>query len=460
VQLLDLSRTTGFRLAFQFLALFAAASLVLFGFLYWQMAFYLTRDVDELLTREQAGWLMAAPPAALAKQLDERAQRDPEAQRPVAMFDRDGIHIAGDAVSLPTPLPPMNVPFDFSLDRAAGSEPFRGLMVRLPSGEIFLVSHNIREMRKFRELLLHALEWGAALFVLVGVAGAVVNGLGALRHIDDITRAIERIVDGDLTERLPTGKDGDLDRLVRVVNGMLDDIERLMHEVKGVVDGIAHDLRTPLTRVVAGLERARRRAASADDYAAAVDEAVIEIKGLLGTFTALLRISEVEHGARRSGFKTVNLGTLAADVTEFYEPLAEARSISLSLQTEEPAVIEGDPDLLFEALGNLVDNAIKFTPAGGRVAVRVARPDGELAAIVSDTGPGIPLQERDAVIRSFYRAEKSRHTPGSGLGLALVAAVARLHGLVLTIDDAAPGCRVTLRRTLPMSGDRDMSREG
>jgi signal transduction histidine kinase len=220
-----------------------------------------------------------------------------------------------------------------------------------------------------------------------------------------------------------------------------------MREVKGVIDGIAHDLRTPLTRVVAGLERARRRATTVDEYASAIDDAVIEIKGLVGTFTALLRISEVEHSARRSGFKTVNLGTVAADVTEFYEPLAEARDISLSLQSEGPAEMEGDPDLLFEALGNLVDNAIKFTPAGGRVAVRVARPDGQLAVIVSDTGPGIPVHERDAVIRSFYRAEKSRHTPGSGLGLALVAAVARLHGLGLTIDGANPGCRVTLRAT-------------
>lgn len=444
----DLARTTGFRHAFQFLALFAAASLLLFGFLYWQTAFQLTRGVDEWLRREQTGWLVAGPPAELAGELDARAARDPEAQRPVTMFDGDGNRIAGDPVSLPVPLPLMNEPFDFSLDRPGGrNEPFRGLLYRLPDGEILLVSQNIRALREFRDLLLRALGWGSLLFLGVGAAGAVVTGAAALRRIEDITRAIERIVNGHLDERLPIhGKDGDLDRLVRVVNGMLDDIERLMHEVKGVTDGIAHDLRTPLTRLLAGLERARRRAASADEYAAAVEDAIVEIKGILRTFTALLRISQVEHGARRAGFRTVDVATVAADVTEFYEPLAEAKNITLSLKTDGPAAMEGDPNLLFEALGNLVDNAVKFTPPGGRVAVKVAGRDGGLAIGVADTGPGIPVQERDAVLRRFYRTEKSRHTPGSGLGLALVAAVARLHGLVLTIDDADPGCRVTLRQ--------------
>ena len=455
MRLLDLPRTTGFRLALQFLALFAAASLILFGFLYWRMAFYLTSGVDQSLTREQIGWLAARSPAELAQELDERAARDPEGRRVFAVFDGDGNRLAGGAVSLPTPLPPMNVAFDFNLDRAGESEPFRGLARRLPSGDILLVSEDVREMREFGELLLRALGWGGVLFICVGFVGAVVTGAGALRRIEDIAGAIERIVNGHLAERLPTrGKDGDLDRLVHAVNGMLDDVERLMHEVKGVTDGIAHDLRTPLTRLLAGLERARRRAACANEYAAAVEDAIIETKGILRTFSALLRISQVEDGARRAGFKTIDLATVAADVTEFYEPLAEARDISLSLETEGPAEMEGDPNLLFEALGNLVDNAVKFTPAGGRVAVQIRRSDGQLTLSVADTGAGIPLEERESVLRRFYRAEKSRSTPGSGLGLTLVAAVARLHGLALSIGDANPGCRVTLRRITAQAGRR------
>jgi signal transduction histidine kinase len=274
-------------------------------------------------------------------------------------------------------------------------------------------------------------------------------GAGSVRRIDEVARAIERIVKGNLAERLPTrGTAGDLDRLVDAVNGMLDDIERLMHEVKGVSDAVAHDLRTPLTRLLAGLERAGRRAASVDEYAAAVDEAIGETKAVLSTFGAMLRISEVEDGARRVGFKSLDLAAIAADVTEFYQPLAEVKDVSFSLKDESggSAKIAGDPSLLFEAIGNLVDNAIKFTPSEGRVTVRVFCQDENLGVMVTDTGPGIPAEEREAVLRRFYRAERSRHTSGSGLGLSLVAAVARLHGLNLFIDDAKPGCSVILRR--------------
>jgi signal transduction histidine kinase len=184
-----------------------------------------------------------------------------------------------------------------------------------------------------------------------------------------------------------------------------------------------------------------------EEYGGAVDEAIAETRGILATFAALLRIAEVEAGARRAGFTALDLNTLAADVADFYEPLAERKSLSLSLETEGAAAeIAGDPSLLFEAISNLVDNAIKFTPPGGQVILRILGGNDRLGFEVSDTGPGIPETERNAVLRRFHRAERSRHTPGSGLGLSLVAAVARLHGLRLTIEDAEPGCRVRLWR--------------
>jgi signal transduction histidine kinase len=301
------------------------------------------------------------------------------------------------------------------------------------------------------------MAWGGVLVLIVGLAGAALIGVGALRRFGAVTGAIERIVNGNLAERLPThGKASDLDKLVHVVNGMLDDIERLMDEVKGVSDGIAHDMRTPLTRLLAGLERARRRAASVDEYASAVDDAVVETRGILSTFGAMLRISEVEDGARRAGFTMLDLAMLAADVTEFHDPVAESKGVLLSLHIEGAGPVEmaGDPSLIFEAIGNLLDNAIKFTPSAGRVTVCVFRTNENLGISVADTGPGIPAEERDAVLRRFFRSERSRHTPGSGLGLSLVAAVARLHGLHLVIEDAKPGCRVTLRR----EGERASSR--
>ena len=225
---------------------------------------------------------------------------------------------------------------------------------------------------------------------------------------------------------------------------MLAEIERLMLEVKGVCDNVAHDLRTPLTRLLAGLERTRRRGGSAEDYAAAVDEAIQEIHSLLKTFAAMLRIAEVESGARRAGFTNLDLSQITSDVVEFYEPMAEQMGVTLLQACDSAVVMHGDPNLLFEAVGNLVDNALKFTPPGGQVGVRSFADDDSQGIEVTDTGPGIPFNQRENVLRRFYRTEDSRHTPGSGLGLALVAGVAGLHEMAVHISDADPGCRIAL----------------
>jgi signal transduction histidine kinase len=447
VPLSDVHRTTSFRLGLLFLALFAAASLIVCGFIYVQTARYLTRTVDEWLGRELTG-LATANRSDIIRLLNERGQRDPEGQRPFALFAADGESVAGNPVQLANPLPATDRPFDFTLPRAGRQVPFRGMTHQIASGEILLVAQDMRVVNEIHEVVLGAMGSGGVLVLVLGLTGAVLTGVGALRQVDRVTRAIESIVRGNLSERLPVGSSaGDLDRLIHVVNGMLEDIERLMHEVKGVTDDIAHDLRTPLTRLLAGLERARRRATSVEDYAAAVDEATEDIKGILATFAALLRISEVEDGARRAAFTTVDLARVAADVAELYEPVAEEKGVlfQLDLDPVTPAEVAGDPSLLFEAIGNLVDNAIKFTPAGGRVMLRVFREGRDLGISVTDSGPGIPAEERETVLRRFYRSERSRHTPGSGLGLSLVAAVARLHELGLVIEDANPGCRIELR---------------
>ena len=442
----DLPRASGFRLGLFFLALFLVASAILFGFVYWRTAWYLHGEVDVWLKREMAARVASGEPA-LRRAVEDHLRLDPAGRRPFALFDPEGHWLAGNPATLPAPLRRLDRPFNFTLPRDNAPEPFRGIAHRLASGDIFLVAQDMRDIREFRDLLLGAMASGATLVLVIGLAGAVAVGAGAVSRIDSVARAIERIVNGDFSERLPSrGTGGDLDRLILVVNRMLDEIERLMREVKGVTEDIAHDLRTPLTRLLAGLERTRRRSISADAYAAAVDEAIAETKCILATFSALLRIAEIEDGARRAAFRTVDLNTVAADVAEFYEPLAEGKSISLSLERGgTPAEIAGDPNLLFEAIGNLVDNAIKYTLPGGRVAIRAFAGGGRLGVEVRDTGPGIAKAERDAVLRRFYRAEKSRHAPGTGLGLSLVAAVARLHGLELEIDDAMPGCRISLR---------------
>jgi signal transduction histidine kinase len=283
--------------------------------------------------------------------------------------------------------------------------------------------------------------------LVIGLIGAGLIGISAMRRLDAVTASIEEIVAGNLSRRLPVrSKRDDVDRLVGVVNGMLDEIERLMNEVKGVCDSIAHDLRTPLTRMLGGLERAQRRARTEAEYRAAIDKTIAETSGLLRTFNALLRISEIESGVRRAGFTRVDLAAVADDVFEFYEPTAEDKQIAFELQrtVSRPLHIQGDPNLLFEALTNLVDNAIKFAPHGGAVRIKLWQDTRGAGLTVEDNGPGIAQAERDVVLRRFYRGEASRHTPGSGLGLSLAAAVAGMHGMVLEFEEAGVGCTISL----------------
>ena len=447
VGLSEIRRTTSFRLALLFLGLFGAASLALFGFMYWQTAGYVSHGVDSWLKNETAS-RVATHSDERRQQLNERAALDPDGNRPMTLFAESGQWLAGTPATLPSPLPPMDQPFHFTLPRGGEAAPFRGALHRFASGNILLVAQDMREIHQFRDLLLGAMASGGLVVLVLGMTGAAIVGAGALGRIDGVTRAIETIIEGDLSKRLPSrGTSSDLDRLIGVVNRMLDEIEWLMHEIKGVTDDVAHDLRTPLTRLLAGLERVHRRGGTVEDYGDAVEEAIAETRVILATFGALLRIAEVEAGARRAGFTVVDLNALGTDVADFYEPLAEYKGVALSLEAAPaPAVMPGDPSLLFEAIGNLVDNAIKFTPPNGRVVLRITAGDNHLGFEVSDTGPGIPPAERSAVLRRFHRAEKSRHTPGSGLGLSLVAAVAKLHGMKLIIEDVDPGCHVRLWR--------------
>lgn len=458
MRLSEIPRTTSFRLSVLFLALFGCASLALFGFIYWQTSSYLTSSVDERLARDAHGYL--SNPADAAARLRKHVELDPQNIHPFGLFTRDGRPIAGNLTTLPRRALPLNHPFEFRWEQDGRMAPYRALALRLPPNELLVLSESIYETDELRELLRNAVAWSGVFLLLVGLAGAGITGLGAVRRINAVTGAIERIVTGDLSGRLPMNRGaGDLDRLSLLVNRMLDDIERLMGEVKGVTDDIAHDLRTPLTRLLAGLERARRRSEAtpeiaAAEYERAVEEAIRETRSLLGTFSALLRIAEVEDSARRAGFTRVDLGTVAADVAEFQAPVAEEKGVALEFlrpmpPADHPLALSGDPSLLFEAIGNLVENAIKFTPAGGRIGIRAFAAQGRIGVCVSDTGPGIPEAEREAVLRRFHRLEKSRHTPGSGLGLSLVAAVARLHGFDLRIESANPGCLVTLSAQAP-----------
>jgi signal transduction histidine kinase len=247
-----------------------------------------------------------------------------------------------------------------------------------------------------------------------------------------------------LRERLPTrGGDDPFDQFAVSVNRMLGEIETLIQEIAGIGDNIAHDLRTPLTRVRVRLERGRERAATLDELRAVADQAIAGLDQSLTIITALLRIAEIEHSRRLEGFSQVRLAPLVSEVGDLYEPIAEDKGVTLRVDAADEATVHGDRDLLFEAVANLVDNAVKFTPEGGRVELALLSRDNESVIRVSDTGPGIPESEREAVTKRFYRSDKSRGTEGLGLGLSLVAAIVKLHGFRFTLADG-PGCTVEI----------------
>jgi signal transduction histidine kinase len=247
-------------------------------------------------------------------------------------------------------------------------------------------------------------------------------------------------MEGHVQERLPVQDIADdFDHLANGVNRMLAEIEGLLAEVQGVGDNIAHDLRTPLARVRTLLERGRDRARTKEDLIAVTDRAIIGLDQAQSIITALLRIGEIEGGQRRSAFGDVDLNELVQEAGELYAPMAEAKQIQLDVQTDPTSLVNGDRDLLIEAIANLLDNAIKFTPSGGKVHLHVTdRGEGPIVR-VSDTGPGIPPEERTAVMRRFYRVDKSRHVNGSGLGLSIVLAIVKLHDFDIVVGDAQPG---------------------
>jgi signal transduction histidine kinase len=315
-----------------------------------------------------------------------------------------------------------------------------------------LVGRDVRDLERTRSLIIGALGWGLAISVGLALAGGLMMTSSMVRRIEDINDTSREIVEGDLARRIPaSGAGDDFDKLVANLNGMLDRITGLMETVRQVSDNIAHDLRTPLTRLRSRLEIARGQLGDASPEArAAVEQATEEADGLLATFNALLRIARIEAEQRREGFAAVDLRALLGDVAELYEPVAAERGQTITLSVGPVPAVQGDRDLLFQAVANLVDNAIKYTPDGGRIVLGLEAAAGAVTLSVADTGPGIPPDQRERVFDRFHRLEASRSTPGSGLGLSLVRAVARLHGATIGLTDNSPGLRVALR--LPQRG--------
>jgi signal transduction histidine kinase len=439
----EFMRTTTFRWTLVVSGALAACILLMFGFVYWQTADYMNASIDRLVM-DRADTIAAAPQDRRTQEVKDHLGEDPRRVKLAGLFDADGKRIAGNIVSLPEGLRTDDGPQQLSVMRVdpMGHELqiARIAARRLDDGDTLIIARNTDEMSQFTNIVERALALGLIPALCLAIAAGTILSVRAQKRVEEVNRRVRRIVDGELRQRLPTrGVDDSFDRLAIIVNGMLDEIESLVQSMAGVGDDIAHDLRTPLTRVRVRLDRCRQNARTADQLRGAIDQAIVGLDQSLAMVTALLRISEIEHSRRLAGFSEVLLAEVVREVGNLYEPIAEDKQIALAIQANEEILIRGDRDLLFEAIANLVDNAVKFTPLGGRVELSVARGGAEAIVRVHDSGPGIAEAERDLVGRRFYRSDKSRTEPGLGLGLSLVNAVAKLHGFRFNIS-AGPGC--------------------
>jgi signal transduction histidine kinase len=442
VRLPDFARTSTFRSTLIVAGAFFLCTVLLFGFVYWQTAVYMMDKNDALLSDELRVFAQNTPEQRL-QEIDDRLRKDPERIKIAGLFDHDGHRVAGNIEIIPTGLP-LDIPSSAVVvrldDHGRELQKVRIAAHVLPDGEILVIGRNIAEIVEIARIVLRALALGLLPAITLAVAVGVVLSLRARNRLLEVNRRIQRIVAGDLRERLPTRKGNDpFDQLAVSVNRMLGEIETLIQEIAGVGNDIAHDLRTPLTRVRARLERGRARATTLEELRAVVDQSIAGLDQSLAVVTALLRIAEIEHNRRLDGFSHVELAPLLREVGDLYEPIAEDKRVTLQVEVADEATVHGDRDLLFEAVANLVDNAVKFTPEGGRVTLALLHRDGESVIQVKDTGPGISEAEQEAVVRRFYRSDKSRNTEGLGLGLSLVAAIVKLHGFRFTIA-AGPGC--------------------
>ncbi len=439
----DFTRTTTFRWTLIIFGAVAVSIILMFGFVYWQTAIYVNAREDALIIAHADTVTGEAPEHRLAA-ISDYLREDPRRVKLGALFGPQGRRLGGNIESLPEGLRPGADPENvvaIRLDAEARErQPIRAVARQLGDGLTVVIGRNVDELVQISRIVERALVLGLVPALGLGLIAGCLLSVRAQRRLDDVNQRVQRIIAGELRARLPTrGTDDPLDRLASIVNGMLDEIEALVQSMAGAGDDIAHDLRTPLTRVRVGLERARQNAGSLEELRAAVDHAILGLDQSLAIITALLRITEIEHSRRLAAFGQVALADLVREVGELYEPIAEDKRVAFTVGAPEDVVVRGDRDLLFEAIANLVDNAVKFTPEGGRVELSLARVGDEGVVCVRDSGPGIAAAERDLVTRRFYRSDKSRRDPGLGLGLSLVAAIAKLHGFRFTLSPG-PGC--------------------
>ena len=452
-------RSTTFRLGLLFMALFSVSFLILGWLVYWQTLSFMEQELRSAINLELAEsreFYFDNGVDAFVAEIGEATMRDPTGV--YILLDTDCRPLAGgherlddnksvDALCREAEtndgwlLFELNIPRGFRAEIPEWDDNVYARLAPLSGKHQLIFGRMGGNIDSARQLMESALRWGIGAMVGLAILGSFLMAGSVANRLERINTISRDIRHGDLSRRMPQGRGNDeFDRLAGNLNEMLDQIQSLMEGVRSVSDAIAHDLRTPLTRLRGRLERLRE--GGADELGANIDQAIEEADRMLGTFSALLRIAQTEAGSHRADRRAVDMEALLHDLADLYEPLASEKHVTLTLDAAPRAKTFGDRDLLFQAVSNLVDNAIKYTPQGGSIHVNLQDAADGPTLIVADSGPGIPPDERARVFERFYRSAEHGSSAGNGLGLSLVAAVAKLHHTEVKLQDNRPGLRV------------------
>jgi signal transduction histidine kinase len=428
-------RSISFRLAALYTIAFAVAVVALGAITFFAMRAELSKQFDTRIRAESAALVQEHLTEGLDGVINAVQERD---RTPGALdYGLEG----PDGEPLAGLLRANRAPLGWSVirlsEKGGKAEPFRVLTAELPGGYRLLVGDEEGQVQALDDVVLRSFAAALVGVILLGAIGGYALSQGVHRRLSAITGTAEAIIDGDMARRVPLrGSRDDLDRLAMTFNRMLDRIASLMESLKQVSDDIAHDMRTPLTRLRQKLELAFLQSGNADPV---LESSLLDLDAILETFAASLRIAQIEGGARRAGFRPTDLESVARTVVDAFAPSAEESRQSLALTSGGSVVVDGDPELLTQMLVNLVENALRHAGEDAAIDVAATREASGPALTVTDNGPGVPASEYGRLFDRFYRLEQSRSSPGSGLGLALVAAVATLHDATVRLDDAKPG---------------------
>lgn len=441
-------RSLTLRLGLIYVAIFLASTAAMFGAVYWFGVYNpLLKEADAV--RLEADAMLATDRSAGRAQLLAALQRrnGTGPRRPFhALIAADGRAVNSTIPSWPAdPIRGWTL-LEADRYRDGQEEDFEALVVegRLDDGARLIIGRDVEDIDDRDELFTINSAWLVAVAALIAIAGSIAMARAVGQRIDAVTRTARRVIDGDHSERIPlNGTGDDFDELAQTLNLMLDRIDMAMESVRRVSDNVAHELRTPLARLHAELD-SLQSATTATDRRRISDRAMEEAARLQAIFDALLRIARIESGRHFAGFRTVDLSVLVADAAEFHAPGAEGRGQSITTDIASLLTARADPDLLFQAISNLLDNAVKYGASGNSIHVRAARLGSRIEISVSDAGPGIPEEYRDRVTERFFRMPATESEPGTGLGLSLVAAIVKLHGWRLEFVDMQPGTCVRI----------------